>query len=166
MHRSDQYNDTRYNGSRIAYSIPSVRSSVFHTRELSPDPLKPPSFVSPNGIPPPLAFRVASECDDMRWARLDYGLAIERTEPIYRDPQPGCALGLTLDLLVRLCSVTHMWFLVRLFVRRLAIIWLLSVVDSCLCRVLGTLGAPPFIRINISATTENETQKIKQRATD
>ncbi|KAL0639469.1 hypothetical protein Q9L58_001498 [Maublancomyces gigas] len=92
MHHSDQYNDTPYNGSRLAHSIPSMRSSVFRARELSPDPLKPPSFVSPDGILPPLAFKDAAECNDIRWARIDYGLAIERTEPIYRDPLPGCSM--------------------------------------------------------------------------
>lgn len=87
MYREKGFNDSRYNGFSLAGRTPCARRSVFHTRELGPDPAKPRSFVSPNGILPPLSFRSASESVIISWPLALLGSPRHRTEPIYRELQ-------------------------------------------------------------------------------
>lgn len=88
MYRDKGYNDPRYNGFGLSRSIPSTRTSVYHQRELGPDPVQPRSFVFPNGILPPLPFRSATESHHFSQGFYFIGSVADRTNPIYSEPPP------------------------------------------------------------------------------
>ncbi|KAL0634412.1 hypothetical protein Q9L58_006660 [Maublancomyces gigas] len=88
MYHKKGFNDPRYNHSELSRSIPSTRTSVYHQREFGPDPVQPRSFVFPNGIPPPLSFRSATESYYFQNGFYLLGSVADRTEPIYSEPPP------------------------------------------------------------------------------
>lgn len=85
MYPDLRYNDPRYNGFDLARNIPCARNSVHHTRELGADPAKPRSFVSSNGILPPVSFRSATESYNNDEYFVFFDSDADRILPIYTE---------------------------------------------------------------------------------
>lgn len=89
MFRNEGFNDSRYDGWHLKQYIPSTRTSVYDTREIGTYPIQPRSFVSPNGILPPLSFHSASESGRHVWQLVFLNSIEYRTQPIYSEPLPN-----------------------------------------------------------------------------
>lgn len=77
------YLDQRYDGVRLGFTIPSLRQSVHHTRENARHHAAPRSYINPNGVLPPLSFRLATESHHIFAISVNFTKDGDEANPIF-----------------------------------------------------------------------------------